>query len=86
MSVIDSPNRFVLIGVINYQLLIRATDNANCRRNLRVVEGEGRDMLGSWMCKGLKKLVQTSLLQPLNIILYLIVDRQLKLIEIELVS
>ena len=43
-------------------------------------------MLGGRMSEGLKKLVQASLLQPLHIIPYLIVDRQFELIEIELVS
>ena len=50
------------------------------------MERESWDVLGSRVGECLEQLVEASLLQALHIVLHLVVQRQLVLVEVELVS
>ena len=86
VTIVHCPDRLVCISIVNYELFIGATNDADCRGDSRVMEGETGDMLGTWMRVSLEEFIETTLLQTLYIIFDLIIDRQFILVKEQLVS
>ena len=70
MAITHNLDRFVYIGVIDYQFFVRPANQTYRRVSFRIMKAEGWYMLSSRVIESLYQLIKASLLQSLDIVFH----------------